>query len=68
MDENGKIWKWAIEPHPYTNDFDVLVTDSDIEAREAILYAAEMYLYDDNDGSDEGPNGSTRTLKVTHHP
>jgi hypothetical protein len=62
MDENGKIWKWAIEPHPYDADYDVFVTDSDDEARIAILYAAEMVLYDDNEG------GETRVLKVTHIP
>jgi hypothetical protein len=60
MDEDGKTWKWAIEPNPYDADCDVLVTDSDDEARIAILYAAEMVLYDANEG------GETRVLKVTH--
>jgi hypothetical protein len=62
MGEDGKTWKWAIEPHPYDADYDVFVTDSDDEARIAILYAAEIELYDANEG------GETRVLKVTHIP
>ena len=62
MDQYGRTWKWAIEPNPYNNDYDVCVTDSDEEARVAILHAAEMILFDDNDG------GEVRTLKVSHVP
>ncbi len=68
MDNDGRVWKWAIEPHPYTNDYDTMVTDSDEEAKAAILYAAESYLWDTNDGEDDGPRGATRTLSVTHAP
>ena len=60
MYDNGKF-KWIIEPTPYSNDYDYFVTDDDKEAKEAILYAAEMHLWDDNDNE-------TRTLKVTHNP
>ena len=60
-DENGKVWKWAIEPSPYDRHCRFL-TDDDDEALEAIVYAGEFYLWDDNDG------GATRTLKVTHRP
>lgn len=67
MDSEGRVWKWAIEPHPYDSDYDVMVTDSDEEARAAILHAAECHLWDTNDGDDYGPNGPTRTLKVTHN-
>lgn len=65
--DSGRVYKWEIEPHPYTQDYDVMVTDSDEEAREAIMHAAEMYLWDDNDGTDDGPNGKTRVLRVTHN-
>ena len=65
MDRDGRIWKWAIEPHPYDSAYDVMITDSDEQAWEAILCAAEMYLFDGNDGTDDGPDGATRTLKVT---
>jgi len=63
-DENdsmpGKVWKWEIWPHPYTDDGDSMVTDSDEEALEAILRAAEAYLWDTNDGED-------RALRVVHN-
>ena len=65
--ESGRVYKWEIEPHPYSNEFDVYVTDSDEEARQAILHAAEMYLWDSNDGEDDGPRGKARVLKVTHN-
>lgn len=67
MDSDGKVWKWSIEPHPYDSDYDAMVTDDDNEARDAIMYAAEMFLWDGNDGDDDGPNGPTRILKVTHN-
>ena len=59
-DTTGKTWKWEIWPHPYDSDFDCMVTDDDSVAREAILVAAEMHLWDSNDGE-------TRTLKVVHN-
>jgi hypothetical protein len=65
--ESGRVYKWEIEPHPYTNEFDVYVTDFDEEARQAILHAAEMYLWDSNEGEDDGPHGKSRVLKVTHN-
>jgi hypothetical protein len=67
MNENDKIWKWEIEPHPYDSQYDTFVTDSDNEARDAILHAAESYLWDTNEGDDDGPHGKARTLKVTHN-
>lgn len=60
MDDDGKVWKWEVWPHPYSNDFDCFVTDSDDEAREAISILAEMYLWDGNDGGE-------RTVKVVHN-
>jgi len=65
--DRERVYKWEIEPHPYTNEFDFFVTDSDEEARQAILHAAEMYLWDSNDGDDDGPHGKARVLKVTHN-
>lgn len=62
MDEQGRVWKWAIEPHPYDSQFDTMVTDDDQEAKKAILYAAEAILWDQNDGDE------TKKLKVTHRP
>ena len=59
-DTEGKSWKWEIWPHPYDHDYDYFVTDDDNEAREAILHAAEMYLWDSNDGEE-------RVLKVIHN-
>jgi len=59
-DVSGKVWKWEIWPHPYDNDFDYMVTDDDGAARDAILHAAEMYLWDGNDGGD-------RIMKVVHN-
>lgn len=58
--ESTKHWKWEITPHPYDSQYDSLVTDSDDEAREAILCAAEIYLWDTNDGEE-------RVLKVVHN-
>jgi len=63
MDQQGRIWKWAIEPHPYKpQEYDTLVTDDDNEALKAIADVAESYLWDTN----EGPK--TRTISVTHAP
>ncbi len=60
QDIPGKVWKWEVWPNPYASDCDSLVTDSDERAREAILLAAEMHLWDSNDGEE-------RTLKVVHN-
>ena len=38
--------KWEISPHYQSSDFDVLVTDCDKQAWEAIVAAAEM-VFDD---------------------
>ncbi len=56
----GKVWKWEVTPHPYDNDFDTFVTDSDDAARAAILHAAEMHLWDSNDDGE-------RVLTVRHN-
>jgi hypothetical protein len=62
MDNQGRIWKWAIEPHPYSSShYDFFLTDDDQKALEAILAAAEYHLWDTNE---EG----TRTLTVNHSP
>lgn len=53
----GKVWRWEVWPHPYDSAYDYYVTDDDNEARQAILYAAEMHLWDGNDGGE-------RTLRV----
>jgi len=40
--DEGRIFKWEIEPHPYnSSDFDTFVCDDDDQAREAVLAAAE---------------------------
>ena len=59
MDENGKLWRWAIEPHPYDSGYDIYVTDDDKDALAAIQYVAEFILWDGNEG------GETVTMKVT---
>lgn len=56
----GKVWKWEIWPHPYDSDFDFMVTDNDPEALEAILYAAEIHLWDGHDGGE-------RVMRVVHN-
>lgn len=40
-DEDGRVHKWAVEPHPFDSEFDVYVTDDDQCALEAIQLAAE---------------------------
>jgi len=54
-------FKWEVEPHPYEEQYDTLVTNDDQQALKAIKSAAEMWLWDSNEGG-------TRTLKVTHNP
>lgn len=54
-------WRWEIEPNPYDSQYDYYVTNDDNEAYQATLYAAEMYLWDGNEGE-------TRTLKVKMNP
>ncbi len=49
--------KWEIEPHPDTTDFDVCDCDTDDEAREALLRAAEMIF-------DAMEPGDTRTITI----
>lgn len=56
--DEGRTYKWEIEPNPYTRDFDSMVTDDDNQAAEAIKYAAERSLWDDF------KEGETRTLTV----
>lgn len=56
-DDVDRIHRWEITPHPYDSDYDIFVTDDDQEARDAILYAAEMLLWDDHPGG-------TKTLVV----
>lgn len=58
--ESEHVFKWEIEPHPYDSQFDFMVTDSDEEAREAILCVAESHLWDQHDGG-------TRTITVKHN-
>ena len=58
---NEKSYKWNVEPHPYDSSFDVFVTDSDKEALEAILHAAEMHLWD------SAEPGQERVLKVRYN-
>jgi len=60
-------YKWEIAPNPYVSSFDSFVTDDDQQAHEAILQAAESYLWDTNEGDDDGPHGISRVLKVTHN-
>lgn len=55
--DDGHKHKWEIEPHPYNSDFDVFVTDSDDEAREAVLYAAEHEW-------DAASPGEERVIKI----
>lgn len=56
-----KKWKWEISPHPYSGEWDCMVTNSDEEALKAILHVAEMHLWDGNDGGE-------RTVKVVRNP
>ena len=58
MDSDVRVWKWAISPHPYADHFDVMVTDDDQQALEAILHAAESHLWDQHEGG-------TRKLEVS---
>ena len=61
LEADGMNYRWIIEPHPYSKDYDVFVTNDDKEALDAILHAAEMYLWDDCEP------GQERTLKVRHN-
>lgn len=53
--------KWQIEPHPYSNDFDVFVTDDDSRALEALKEAAEQAW-------DQCGDGMTRTITIRRAP
>ena len=55
-----KNYKWNIEPHPYSKDYDVFVTNNDNAALDALLHAAEMYLWDDIEP------GQERVLRVRY--
>lgn len=55
--DEGRVYRWEIEPHPDTSDCDVLVTDSDEEALAAIERAGEMIW-------NEIENGETRSIVV----
>ena len=43
------------------------MTQHEHHIRIGILHAAEMYLWDGNEGDDDGPHGKARVLKVTHN-
>lgn len=49
--------KWEIEPHAYTSDFDVYVTDIDKEALQALRDAVERVF-------DDLTPGETRTITI----
>lgn len=49
--------KWEIEPNPWNGDFDVMVTDDDQEALNAIKDAAEQAW-------DQSEPGEERIIKV----
>jgi hypothetical protein len=49
--------KWEIEPHAYTHDFDVYVSDSDKEALQALRDTVEAVFDDMNPGD-------TRTITI----
>jgi hypothetical protein len=51
-DVEGHKYKWEIEPHPYDSDFDVLVTDDDDAALQALLDVAEQ-VWDGMQSGDE---------------
>jgi hypothetical protein len=50
--DEAHVYRWHISPHPYSSDYDTYVTDSDDEARQAALDAAEA-VWDDMDVGDE---------------
>lgn len=50
-------WRWEIWPHPYSSEFDSMVTNNDSESLDAIVHGAEMHLWDGNTGGE-------RSLKV----
>jgi hypothetical protein len=58
MDSDGRVWKWAISPHPYDKTIDAMVTDDDQQALEAMRHAAESHLWDQHEGG-------TRKLEVS---
>ena len=61
LEAGPESYKWNIEPHPYSKDYDIFVTNDDKETLDALLHAAEMYLWDDCEP------GQERTLKVRHN-
>ena len=50
--DEGRVYKWEVEPHPYSSDFDTYVTDDDQEALAAARQALEN-LWDDMNPGDE---------------
>lgn len=59
--EEGKKYKWEIEPHPYdSQQYDVFVTDDDQQALQAISDAAEA-AWDDIEP------GQEKILKIRHN-
>ena len=50
--EEGRIYKWEIEPHPYSPEFDTYMTDDDQDALEAARQALENLWDDMNPGDD----------------
>ena len=36
LEAEDRKYKWEITPHPYTTEFDTLVTDDDMEALQAM--------------------------------
>jgi hypothetical protein len=44
--EDARLYRWHISPHPYSSDFDVMVTNSDKDALAAGFLAVENALDD----------------------
>lgn len=59
--EDDERHKWEIHPHPFSSDYDYMVTNDDRIALDGILHAAEMYLWDSCEP------GDTRKLVVVHN-
>ena len=50
--DEGHVYRWEIEPHPYSTDYDTYVTDDDQQARQAAMDAAEL-LWDEMSPGDD---------------
>lgn len=55
--DGSHVHKWEVTPHPYSSDFDTFVTDSDDEARSAIMHVAEQAW-------DQCSDGMTMTVTI----